>query len=226
MPARLDPLDRPADDVLLTGDPRRAFALAGALMVQPRMTHQARGLWGYTGETPAGLGLTVQSTGAGASSATAVLGDLAGLGSGRFVRIGSAVAPAGGRSPGSPVLVESAISREGASAGLCEEPVLPVLPDAELMDLLAGIAPPVTVSSHAIVARFDPEGMDPCPGASVRDLQTAGILSIAKRLGRQAAAVLVISGNGGVESLNEKQLNSRFIEVGREIVERLQPSEA
>ena len=82
-----------AERVLLPGDPGRALRLAVALTGGvPAMLNHHRGLWGYTGATPDGVPLTVQSTGLGAPSATAVIGDLALLGARRLVRVGTCVA--------------------------------------------------------------------------------------------------------------------------------------
>ena len=44
------------------------------------MSNHARGLWGYSGRTPAGAELTIQATGMGGPSAAVVLADLAELG--------------------------------------------------------------------------------------------------------------------------------------------------
>ena len=177
MPANLTPLEPSPSDVLLTGDPRRAFALAQALMVQPKMSHQARGLWGYTGVTAGGSDLGVQATGVGGPGAAAVLGDLAGFGVKRAIRLGSCVSPADEHAPGEVLLVESAIGRDGASSSTTGGDS-PLRPDSGLNGLLGDIAPRVTVSSHDFVARFDPDGPMPGPGASVRDLQTAATFAI------------------------------------------------
>src|SRR5689334_4527599 len=92
MPAYLRPSGPIADRAVLTGDPARAMMLAQELTEQPKMTNHARGLWGYTGTAPDGESLTVQATGIGAPSATAVLRDLADLGLQRAVRVGTCVA--------------------------------------------------------------------------------------------------------------------------------------
>ena len=92
MPVKMTPIDSAASDAILVGDPRRAFALAQELTVQPKMSHQARGLWGYTGMTVDGTPLTVQSTGSGGPSAVPVIGDLAAQGTGRMIRLGTCLA--------------------------------------------------------------------------------------------------------------------------------------
>ena len=56
------------------------------------MSNHARGLWGYTGRTPAGVRLTIQATGMGGPSAALVLADLAELGVRRAIRVGTCVA--------------------------------------------------------------------------------------------------------------------------------------
>src|SRR5206468_9102696 len=78
-----------ADDVLLPGDPGRALALAQQLLTEPRMSNHARGLWGYTGETPGGHPLSIQATGMGGPSAAIVLHELAELGVRRAIRVGT-----------------------------------------------------------------------------------------------------------------------------------------
>ena len=54
VPHHLRPSTEYAPDALLPGDPGRALALAQQLLAEPRMSNHARGLWGYTGETPSG----------------------------------------------------------------------------------------------------------------------------------------------------------------------------
>ena len=54
MPARLRPTADIAADAILVGDPGRALALAQTLLVAPKMSNHARGLWGYSGNTHAG----------------------------------------------------------------------------------------------------------------------------------------------------------------------------
>src|SRR5512146_1558352 len=92
MPLRLRPKAPIATDAILAGDPGRAMLLAQELLEAPRMSNHARGLWGYSGRTPAGNELTIQATGMGGPSAAIVLGDLAELGVRRAVRVGTCVA--------------------------------------------------------------------------------------------------------------------------------------
>ena len=184
------------------------------------MSHQSRGLWGYTGETESGNALTVQSTGAGGPAAVAVIGDLAGLGVERLVRLGTSVARRGEHSPGDVLLVERAISRDGAGLRLASDGD-DATPDAELLARLDGLASRTAVSSHDFVSRFDPDGPAPAAGASARDLQTAAMLAFSRRIGIAAAAVLVVSGDESGETLTESELEETFTETGRKIVAAL-----
>ena len=92
MPSRLRPTAPIAADAVLVGDPGRALMLAQALLEEPKMSNHARGLWGYSGQTPAGRPLSIQATGMGGPSAALVLADLAELGVRRAIRVGTCVA--------------------------------------------------------------------------------------------------------------------------------------
>ena len=117
MPSRLRPTASFAADAILVGDPGRALLLAQELLEKPKMSNHARGLWGYSGLTPAGDELTIQSTGMGGPSAALVLADLAELGVRRAVRVGSCVATGtGGVGAGELVLVERALAGGGSAA--------------------------------------------------------------------------------------------------------------
>ena len=73
VPRRLRPTAEIHPEAILVGDPGRAMALAQVLTEGPKMANHARGLWGYSGLTPEGRGLTVQATGMGGPSAALVL---------------------------------------------------------------------------------------------------------------------------------------------------------
>src|SRR6476646_7704988 len=110
MPSRLRPTAPIAADAVLVGDPGRALLLAQELLEEPKMSNHARGLWGYSGRTPEGEELTIQSTGMGGPSAALVLSDLAELGVRRAVRVGSAAGAGGGAAGGGLILVERALA--------------------------------------------------------------------------------------------------------------------
>lgn len=240
MPVRLTPLEPPAADAIVVGDSRRAFVLAQELTVQPRMSHQARGLWGYTGTSERGLDLTVQSTGVGGPSAVAVIGDLIEAGVSTLVRLGTCVSIADHPEPGEALLVERAIAADGAGralaaratgSGSVRDPVT-IEPDRALFDSLRGLAEPGTVSSHDLVARLDRRPDQAGAGTSVagqgapvRDLQTAATLAIARSLGIRAAALLVVAESGPAGRLGEGEMEDRFLELGPAVLEVLEKRE-
>ncbi len=225
MPVRLSPIIDPAADAILAGDPRRAFALAQAVIGQPEMSHLARGLWGYTGETECGRPLTVQSTGIGGPSAAAVIADLAGLGVERIVRLGTCVAtgPApgedAGAAPGDSFLISSSVPEDGTATAITGAAAA-ADPDPDLNALLASVAPPARVFSRDLPARLDqpPAGTGPAP---LRDLQTAATFAIASRLGIRAAAILVVAEDATGERLDEPGLESAFLPLARSVAAAL-----
>lgn len=225
MPVTLKPLEQVQGDVLLVGDPRRAFALAQEVTVQPRLSHLARGLWGYSGETTAGRPLTVQSTGTGAPSAAAVIHDLAAMGATRMVRLGTCVS--GTQAPGQVLLVEAAQGRDGTSRALTGADAsgtdgreITAVPDRPLTDSLRGLGSPGRVVSHDLVVRLD-RGSSPARTAA-RDLQTAATFIVAGQAGIPVAALLVVAGDGRGSHLEESELESVFRPLSRAVVSRLE----
>jgi hypothetical protein len=153
MSVRLNPILPATGDVILVGDPRRAFALGQALTVQPAMSHLSRGLWGYRGETAGGLELTVQATGVGGPSAVAVISDLVAMGARRLIRLGSCTATGPDPAGADPAGPESA-------------EVDPVGADP------AGVDPAGPESAGADPAGADPAGPDPAGPDSNRSDET------------------------------------------------------
>ncbi len=230
MPVTMKPLEPIRGDVILVGDPRRAFALAQELTVQPRMSHQARGLWGYTGETPSGRPLAVQATGSGGPSAVPVVGDLVEMGATRLIRLGTCLSSV--HDCGTVLLVSSALARDGASRSILAADSPPTsagdaptaLPDPGLNRLLEGLGLPAVVASHDLVARHDSGtrgGLRDTVDA--RDLQTAAILALAGRLGVAASTLLVVAEDDRGERLDEPGLEERFRPLAREVRDRLEP---
>ena len=130
MPHLARPSTDYAEDALLPGDPGRALALAQQLLTEPRMSNHARGLRGYTGETPAGRPLSIQSTGMGGPSAAIVLQELR-PNSASGAR--SAWAPAArstASSHGDLIVVGEALAEDGTSRALGADEA--VQADAEL----------------------------------------------------------------------------------------------
>ena len=223
MPIRIEPLIDPTPEAILVGDPRRAFALAEAFTEEPKMSHLARGLWGYVGKTPDGRGLTVQSTGAGGPAVAAVLSDLAGAGVETAIRMGTCESFTAGPSPGEVALVTEAIAFDGTGVALSGETGDPafgppsVMPDVELTERLRAelgdLASGEKVSSHDLVARLDEENDPETSRAVIRDLQTAAFLATAARFGIRAAAILVVVEGPAGDRLSEAEIERSLIEL-------------
>jgi uridine phosphorylase len=198
MPARLRPTAPIAADAILVGDPGRALMLAQELLQQPKMSNHARGLWGYSGVTPAGEELTIQATGMGGPSAAVVLADLAELGVRRAIRIGTCTSlgdlPLGGQ-----LIVTEAHTAAGGRS----------LPDPALT---AGLEEAVAGAARGIVVSLDslhrPEAELPSMVAEAADMQTAGLLGAAADRAVAAAAVLI-----AVERSDSGQLRDEDLEA-------------
>ncbi|MCB0860748.1 MAG: hypothetical protein KDB54_08870 [Solirubrobacterales bacterium] len=222
MPVKMNPIEPAAGDAILVGDPRRAFALAQELTVQPKMSHQSRGLWGYVGITSGGRRLTVQSTGSGGPSAIPVIGDLAAEGVGRMVRLGTCLATDPDLRAGTMILVERAVIADGAGRALSGNDDF-ASPDRRLHTALDGLGRDGTVSSHDLVERYEPEDRHAPEGgpAIARDLQTAATLAMCRRLDIPAAAMLIVAEDRAGERLGEEDLWELFRSAGRALLSRL-----
>jgi len=200
MPARLRPTSSVAAEAILVGDPGRALMLAQELLEQPKMCNHARGLWGYSGRTPAGRELTVQSTGMGGPSAAVVLGDLAELGVRRAIRVGTCTALRPELALGQLVSVAEAHAWSGGGAGAA------IAPDPSLAATLA--ARLGTEARPATVASLDTlhGGGDPPPvrAGDVADMQTASLFVKAPVLRVALAAVLIVAEDAWGAALDEE----------------------
>lgn len=218
MPTRLRPTAPIAADAVLVGDPGRALLLAQELLGEPKMCNHARGLWGYSGHTPDGRELTVQSTGIGAPSAVAVLTDLAELGARRAVRVGTCAALPGGPKAGSLLAVTFARAHDGVSLALGVERGEAVKPDAVLLTALSQTLP---AGGHsAPVASFDLPAAEAAAEDEVEtevaaDLQTAALLTRAPALGVAAAALLIVADGADGEKLGDEELEGAAKRAGR-----------
>jgi uridine phosphorylase len=216
MPTQLRPKAAVAADAILVGDPGRSLLLAQELLVEPSMSNHARGLWGYTGATPAGQELTIQATGIGGPSAATVLADLAELGVRRAIRVGTC-AGADGAARGELLLVEAAIAHGGSAAAFGLAPGSAIAADPELRRRLrrelSGEA------RTAKVASFDsmPAGPGEVPGEAVAaDMQTVAVLARARELAITAAAVVIVSEKiGSGDALDDADLETAAKRVGR-----------
>jgi uridine phosphorylase len=204
MPARLRPTAPIAADAILVGDPGRALMLAQVLLEQPKMSNHARGLWGYSGITPDGKELTIQSTGMGGPSASVVLADLAELGVRRAIRVGTC-ASLGDLELGRLLLVSEARTVAGGVAR----------PDRELTERLVQALPDahpgIAVSLDSL---HDPERERPSVLAEAADMQTAALLGAATRLGVAAAAVLIVSERSDAGQLQDEALEEAAKRAG------------
>jgi uridine phosphorylase len=204
VPHHLRPNTAYAADALLPGDPGRALALAQLLLAEPKMSNHARGLWGYTGETPDGRPLSIQSTGMGGPSAAIVIHELAELGVRRAIRVGTCGALDPGLAHGQLVVAGEALAEDGASRALGAGES--VAPDAELTARLAAGLPdgasPARIVTTDLFYDGDPgEGVPPtaradawrAQGAVAVEMEAATLFVLGRRLGIATGCVLAVS---------------------------------
>jgi uridine phosphorylase len=208
MPARLRPTAPIAADAVLVGDPGRALLLAQELLEQPKMSNHARGLWGYTGETPAGAALTVQSTGMGGPSAGLVLADLAELGLRRAVRVGTATALRPELSLGELVIVTEALIWPGPGD-------TPALPDRSLSEALGSELGDGGRSGGVASLDTLPRPEHEAAPAAVADMQTATLFARGQELGLTLAAILIVAELGSGECLDGEATEEAAKRAGR-----------
>lgn len=208
-----------AADALLPGDPARALFLAQELLVKPKMSNHAHGLWGYWGETEDGRELTIQSLGIGGPSAAMVLAQLAGLGVKRAVQVGTCRALHSGLQLGDLLAVSDAVGSDGVSRGLSGETVL--RPDPGLGATLARAAEAdgvraATVASTDLLGELDgrPAQEWERHGAAALEMVSAALFATADRCGVAVAALLAVSNAGG-EAISEQPLQEASVRMGR-----------
>jgi uridine phosphorylase len=182
------------------------MALAQALTEQPKMSNHARGLWGYSGLTADGRGLTVQSTGIGGPSAGLVLSDLAELGVKRGLRVGTCASLAADLRPGDLVEVREARpwSVDGRGAGAS------AFPDEQLARRLRfELGDSARTASVASLDVLHPSPGHLTPAGDAADMQTAALFAAARDLGIALAAVLVVTDAENAEPLDDDSLADR-----------------
>lgn len=219
MPHHLRPSTDYAEDALLPGDPGRALALAQQLLTEPRMSNHARGLWGYTGETPEGRPLSIQSTGIGGPSAAIVLQELAELGVRRAVRVGTCGALDPGLRHGELIVARDALAEDGASRALGAAEVAE--PDPELTARLAAGLPGATPARVVTTDLFYEAAVDESGapraradawrrrGAVAVEMEAAAIFTLGRRLAVATACALAVSDtfdDGERRRLGDEQL--------------------
>jgi uridine phosphorylase len=211
----LRPTAQIAADALLPADPGLAMAIAQRAMVKPLMANHHHGLWGYSGNTAAGAELTVQASGIGGPSAAAVVGELAGHGVRRLIRVGRCAALDAGLEPGGLVVATRALGDDGVCAALG---VAAPRPDAALTDALldsldaaGGVVASADLPAPALPAERRLSWLD--GRARVLDLETAAVLALAERLGIAAASVLVVAESPAGRA-DAEALDAALVELG------------
>jgi uridine phosphorylase len=182
------------------------MALAQVLTEGPKMSNHARGLWGYSGSTPGGRGLTVQSTGIGGPSAALVLSDLAELGVERGLRVGTCAALDPDLRPGDLIAVREARpwSVDGRGAGS------PAYPDEALAARLRSeLGDDARSGAVASLDVLHPSPGHITPDGDAADMQTAALFAAARDLGVALAAVLIVTDAAGVDPLDDETLADR-----------------
>ena len=215
MPTRLKPTAPIAPAAILVGDPGRALLLAQKLLVQPKMSNHARGLWGYGGRTAEGEELTIQATGMGGPSAALVLADLAELGVERAVRVGTCVAFGAAARAGELLTVEAALAAGGSAVSFGVAAGEAVAPDGELSSRLASSLG--AAARSATVASLDtmPAHPEAAAGAAASDMQTLAVLATARGLDVAAAALLIVTETERGEPLHGERLEETATRAGR-----------
>jgi uridine phosphorylase len=221
MPSRLRPTASLAAEAILVGDPGRALLLAQELLTQPKMSNHARGLWGYTGETPDGRRLTLQSTGMGGPSAALVLADLAELGVERAVRVGTCVAIDPEPGPGELLAVVEAHAWGGGAGG----EAVPPDPDlaARLRQELGPDARPATVASLDFLHRGDARAASYAERVDAADMQTAALLAAGAEHGVALAAVLIVAESAAGDQADDELLAAAATRAGAAAAAALHP---
>ena len=198
MPHHLRPSTPYAPEALLPGDPGRALALAQQLLTEPRMSNHARGLWGYSGETPEGRPLSIQSTGMGGPSAAIVLEELAELGVRRAIRVGTCGALDPSLAHGDLVVAGEALAEDGTSRALGAGESAEA-DEALTAGLVAGLSDGGKASRVVTTDLFysggagvDWDGWQR-NGAVVVEMEAAALFALGRRLGVATACLLIVS---------------------------------
>lgn len=210
MPTYLRPMAPTAPSAILCGDPARALAIAQEILTEPRMSNHHRGLWGYYGRTEHGDELTVQATGIGGPSASAVLAELAELGVTSAIRVGTCHGPDDGPAIGDLLVADRIICADGTSAALGFDAGAALTPAAAIRAELAR-----TLGAATTLVSLDRLAPGPAgPPGAVWDLQSAGLAALAAQLGLELAVIVVVAvGAGG--RLEDEPLEARCLQAAR-----------
>jgi len=227
MPAHLHPSTAYAEDVLLPGDPGRALALAQELLTEPKMSNHARGLWGYTGETPAGRALSIQSTGMGGPSVAIVLHELADLGVRRAIRVGTCGALDPDLRHGELIVAGEALAEDGASRALGAGEVAAADPDltSRLIAAVEGAPTPARIVTTDLFYEDDGDSGRPRAGAEAWrrrgavavEMEAATLFTLGSRLGLATGCLLAVSDtfeNGERRRIGDEELADAATRMG------------
>jgi uridine phosphorylase len=224
VPHHLRPSTPYASDVLLPGDPGRALMLAQELLTEPKMSNHARGLWGYSGETPDGRPLSIQSTGMGGPSAAIVLHELAELGVRRAIRVGTCGALENSLRHGEIVVAAEALAEDGTSRALGAEGKAEPDPGltAALVRAVPGSPGPVLVASTDLFYEGLADGAQSdrwrSEGAAAVEMEAASLFALGGRVGVAAACALVVTDtfeDGERRRIDDDALTEAAKEMGR-----------
>jgi purine-nucleoside phosphorylase len=217
VPSRLRPTAAIAADAILVGDPGRALLLAQELLEQPKMSNHARGLWGYTGKTPEGHELTIQSTGMGGPSASVVLADLAALGVRRAIRIGTCTSLKN-QALGAVMVVTEAFPEPGGSLRPAHgqaEPRQPVVePDPVLTHQLLVALDDATGAIAVSLDVLHQPGQEAPPASEVADMQTAALFATASEFEVVIAALLIVAQTREGDHVSDERLEAAAKRAG------------
>jgi purine-nucleoside phosphorylase len=196
------------------------MALAQLLLAKPLMSNHNRGLWGYSGETPEGRPLTIQSTGMGGPSAAIVLHELGELGVRRAIRVGTCGAIDESLELGELLRVEAAVPEDGVSRALGAHGAQPA--DPGLLSRLesAGAGKPVTVASTDFFYEYsnDPRQGWIEAGAGAVEMEACALFTLGPWVGVAVACLLVVTDvfpGGERRRIEPEQLEASVEGMGR-----------
>jgi purine-nucleoside phosphorylase len=192
------------------------------------MSNHARGLWGYTGTTPAGQALTVQSTGMGGPSAAIVVEELAELGVRRAIRVGTCGALTEQLGHGDLVVVGEALARDGTSRALGAGEA--ARPDAELTTRLASAVDAGTAPTRIVTTDLFYDADTNAwrkRGAVGVEMEAATLFTLGSRLGIATACILAVSDtfrDGNRQRIDDDELSDAAQRMGAFAAEALRDS--
>ena len=195
VPIHLQPTAPLASRVLLPGDPGRALLLAQSLLEAPKMFNHNRGLWGYSGTASDGEPLTIQSTGMGGPSAAIVISELADLGAGTMLRVGTCGALRADLQLGELIVATEAIGDDGTSRALGISGRVSASPALlEALVAAAGVREGPVVSTDLFYDDpREPEAGWIAAGALAVEMESSTLFALAARRGFEAGALLVVT---------------------------------